>query len=415
MNNLRKIAAAGLSVALSASMIGCTPAIGAGSKTAMTIDGYEVPAGLFIYYTLQSYSEAQNILQNQNGSAPTLDDMKKANIDEVDATDWIQNKATKYCKDFVAVQREFELIGGELTADDKENAVQMAEYYYSNDPSLEDNGVGMETMKLMAESSYKEQKIFQYYYGFDGEKGCSEDELKEYFNENFARVKYVSISLLDADGNKVSADQERSLRKKAEDYAAQINDKAREIDKMHEVDAVQEKYDEYVESLQTTLAEPTVGEETTTTTAAETTTTESTESTTTTTNPFDNEYIIQRNTTTTASADGTEDTETTAVDTESADYKYKEFVFNKLEMDKATVYDYDDSTIYVIIRGDLHERMTEDDYWNESYIEYLQSMRYTDDFKAYLEEKADALSQEKNKSAYRRYAPFKLELEGESK
>lgn len=414
MENFRKIAAAGLSVALSASMFGCTPAIGAGSKNAMTIDGYDVPAGLFIYYTLQGYSEAASEYQNKNGSTPTVEDVKKTNIDSTDSTDWIQNKATKYCKDFVAVQREFEFIGGELTDEEKSEAVEMAEYYYSYDPSLADNGVGMETMKLMAESSYKEQKIFQYYYGFEGEKGCSEEELKEYFNDNFARVKYVSISLLDADGNKVTADQERSLRKKAEDYAKQINDKAREIDKMHEVDAVQEKYDEYVESLQTTLAEPTVGEETTTTTVAETTT-ESTESTTTTTDPFANEYIIQKNTTTTASEDSTENTETSAVDTESADYKYKEFVFNKLEMNKATVYDYDENTIYVIIRGDLHERMTEDDYWNESYIEYLQSMRYTNDFKEYLEEKADALSLEKNKSAYRRYAPFKLELEAESK
>ena len=413
MDNFRKIAAAGLSVALSASMFGCTPAIGAGSKNAMTIDGYDVPAGLFIYYTLQGYGEAASEYQNKNGSAPTVDDVKKTNIDSTDSTDWIQNKATKYCKDFVAVQREFELIGGELTDDEKDEAVEMAEYYYSLDPSLEENGVGMETMKLMAESSYKEKKIFQHYYGFDGEKGCSEDELKEYFNDNFARVKYVSISLLDADGNKVTADQERSLRKKAEDYAKQINDKAREIDKMHEVDAVQQKHDEYVESLQTTLAAPTVGEETTTTVAE--TTTESTESTTTTTDQFANEYIIQKNMTTTASADSTEDTETSAVDTESADYKYKEFVFNKLEMDKATVYDYDENTIYVIIRGDLHERMTEDDYWNENYIEYLQSMRYSGEFKDYLEEKADALSFEKNKSAYRRYAPFKLELEEKSK
>ncbi len=414
MNNLRKIAAAGLSVALSASMIGCTPAIGAGSKTAMSVDGYDVPAGLFIYYTLQSYSEAASQLQQKNGTEPSVDDVKSTNIEEQDSTDWIQNKATKYCKDFVAVQKEFELIGGELTSDEKSEAADMAAYYYAQDPSLEENGISMDTMKLMAESSYKEQKVFEYYYGFDGEKGCSEDELKEYFNDNFARVKYVSISLLDADGNKVTADKERTLRKKAEDYAKQINDKAREIDKMHEVDAVQTDYDEYVESLQTTLAEPTVGEETTTTTVAETTT-ESTESTTTTTDPFAGESIIQKNTTTTASADNTDATETTAADTDDAEYKFKDFIFDKLEMDKATVYDYDDSTVYVVIRGDLHERMTADDYWNQNYIDYLRSMRYSDDFKDYLEAKTEDFSFEKNKSAYRRYAPFKLKLEADSK
>ena len=410
MKNLRKIAAAAISVALSASMYGCTPAIGSGSKTAMTVDGYDVPAGLFIYYTLQGYSEASNVLQTKNGTAPTVDDLKNANIDEIDSTDWIQNKATKYCKDFVAVQREFDAIGGELTSDEKSEAEQMASYYYAQDPRLEENGVGMETMKLMALSSYKEQKVFEYYYGFDGEKGCSEEELKEYFNDNFARVKYVSISLLDSEGNPVTEDQKRSLRKKAEDYAKQINEKSSELDKMHEVDAVQESYDEYV-AAQTTTASGDTSSETTTTTAAETT--GSTESTTTTTDPFAGERIIQKNTTTAASEE-TDETETTPVDTESADYKFKEFIFNDIEMDKATVYDYDDSTIYVVIRGDLHERMTEDDYWNKDYIDYLRSMRYSADFKKFLEEKADALETEKNKSAYRRYSPYKLELETES-
>lgn len=409
MNNLRKIAAAGLSVALSASMVGCTPAIGAGSKNAMTIDGYEVPAGLFVYYTLQGYNEAANELYNKNGTSPSVDDVKGTNIEETDSTDWIQNKATKYCKDFVAVQREFELIGGELTSEEKDEAAQMAEYYYEQYPSYADNGISLDTMKLMAESSYKEQKIFEYYYGFEGEKGCSEDELKDYFNDNFARVKYVSISLLDADGNKVSEDKERSLRKKADEYVAQINDKAREIDKMLEVNNVQTAYDEYVEAQTTTLAQPTVEEETTTTTVE--TTTESAESTTTTTDKFDGENIIQRNTTTTASANSSDNTETTTADTEDAEYKFKEFVFNELTLGKATVYDYDESTIYVVIRGDLHERMTEDDYWSEDYISYLQSLRYSGDFKDYLEEKAEALSLDKNKSAYRRYAPFKLKLE----
>ncbi len=408
MKNLRKIAAAALSVVLSASMYGCTPAIGAGSKTAMTVDGYEVPAGLFIYYTLQGYGEASDILQNKNGTAPTVDDLKNANIDEIDSTDWIQNKATKYCKDFVAVQREFEAIGGELTDDEKSEAEQMASYYYAQDSRLEDNGVGMSTMKLMAESSYKEQQVFKHYYGFDGEKGCTEQELKDYFNDNFARVKYVSISMLDDEGNPVTEDQKRSLRKKAEDYAKQINEKSTELDKMHEVDAVQDAYDEY-KAAQTTTTTDTSTETTTTTT----TTTAATESTTTTTDPYAGEHIIQKNTTT-AAAEDSEATETTTVDTESADYKFKDYVFNKLEAGKAAVYDYDDDTIYVIIRGDLYERMTEDDYWNEDYIDYLRSMRYSDDFKSFLEDKAEKLSFEKNKSAYRRYSPYKLELEAKS-
>ncbi len=57
--------------------------------------------------------------------------------------------------------------------------------------------------------------------------------------------------------------------------------------------------------------------------------------------------------------------------------------------------------------------MTEDDYWSEEYISQIQSVRYYDTFVDMLENKADQMNYDKNKSAFRRYAPFKLELETE--
>lgn len=404
MKNLKKLAAAALSVSLSAAMFGCTPSIGGNTRTAMTIDGYDVPAGLFIYYTIQGYSEASSTLADQNGETPDMKTVKNSNIDSLDSTDWIQDKATEYCVDFVSIEKEFEAVGGELSADDKDYAASLAEYYYEADSRLADNGISLDSMRLMAESSYKEQAIFNYYFGFDGEYGCSEDELKEYFNENYARVKYVAISLTDEEGNALTDNEQRTLRKKAEDYAKQINSKSKELDKMHEVDTVQEDYDEYV-AAQTTAAVDEETEVTTTTTAAA-----DEETTTTTTDPYANERIIQRNTTASADDASSDDTETTAVE-ETDDTRFKDFVFNELALDKAAVYDYNDETIYVVIRGDLYERMTEDDYWTDDYIQSLQSQRYYNDYVELLDTKADALTVEKNKSAYRRYSPFKLVLE----
>ena len=80
-------------------------------------------------------------------------------------------------------------------------------------------------------------------------------------------------------------------------------------------------------------------------------------------------------------------------------------------MDTAKVYDYSEDTIYVVIRTDLRERLTEDDLWNETYITNLQQMRYYNDFVKFMEDIADGMTIDKNKSAFRRYAPFKLVLE----
>lgn len=413
MKKFNKISAAAVSIALAATMTGCTPTIGGGTSTAMSVDGYDVPAGLFIYYTMQGYSEAVNLLKEQNGSEPKLKDVKNAKIDSLDSSDWIQDKATDYCVDFITIIKEFDTIGGELSQEDIESAEEIAEYRFAQDKKrCDENGISFETFKSMVEMSYKEQAVFKHYYGYDGIEGCSEEELKDYFDENFARVKYVSISLVDDEGEALGEDEQRELRKMAEKYAQQVNKKSGDLNRMHELDAVKEDYEEYL-AQQTTTAE---GETTVTTTTTTTTTAEN--ATTTTTNPYENERLLQKVTTSTTSADSTNDTDSTTETAEETDSEkesrlFSEFVFNELEMGKAEVYDYNDDTIYIVLRADLRERMTEDDYWSENYQDSLLEMRYYDTFIEMLDAKSEQLSVEKNSKSFKRYEPFDLVLENE--
>ena len=411
MKKLKKISALLTSFTLASTMFGCTPTIGSGTQEAMNAENYSVRAGIFIYYTLQAYNDAVSVLQEQGVESPTLDDVKKARIDEVDSSDWIQNKATEYCQQYLSILKEADNVGIVLTDEELEEAESMGNYYYSMNTLYDENGIGEQTMKEIAESTYKEEDIFKYYYGFDGEKGCTEEELKDYFDENFARVKYFTIDLTNDEGELVDEDQQRELRKKAEDYAKQINKKSDELDKMWEVDKVSEDYDEYKESLVTTTAAE--GEETETTTTTTTVETEE-ETETTTTDPYANENLIQKQTTTVAS-DESEETQTTTTEDDAtrASREFNEYVFNELPLNEAQVYDYDEDTIYVIVRGDLRERMTEDDYWSQDYIDQLLQLRYYDEFSDYMQGLADQIVIDKNNASYRRYAPFKLKLESE--
>lgn len=409
MINIKKAAAAAVSITLASTLIGCTPTIGAGSKTALTVDSYEIPAGLFIYFTLQGYDEASQILKEKNGTAPTAKELRNSRIDSLDSTDWIQDKATEYCVKYAAIAAAFDEIGGELSKEDLDDAALSAEYVLAQNSRYDVNGVSLETVKKISENTYKEQAVFDYYYGFDGEEGCSEEELKDYFDDNFARIKCVTISLIGSDGEKLNEDEIRKRRKLAEEYAKEINSKSNNKQKFTQADKAIEEYDEYV-AAQTTAAE---GEAVTTTTTTTTTADPDETTTTTTTNPYANERLIQKNTTTTA-ASNSEDTETEPVEpteSEKNQSKFNDYVFNTLTPYKAEVYEFDSDTIYVVIRGDLRERMTEDDYWTEGYISSLQSMRFYDNFVAKMDAKAESMNYEKNKSAYRRYAPFKLEIE----
>lgn len=407
MNRIKKFAAALTAFSVAATMASCSaPAIGSGSANAVKVDDYQVKAGVFIFYTLTSYFEAREIV----GSDADAEEIEDAHIDNLEATEWIQNKATEYCSDFVAIEKEFDKIGAELTDEERETIDSAVEQYAGLDIYTE-NGIGEESVRTIITNEYKRQHVFDYYYGFDGEWGMSEDELKDYFDENFARVKYITLSYLDAEGNELDDSGKKEIREMAEDYADRVNSKSGDMEKLFEMNEVKEDYDEYVADQTAALSTDTV----TTTTTTTTTTVSSETTTTTTTDPYANERVIQKQTTTTPSEENeaVTTTATTLSASQKSQQKLNAFVFSELdELNKAVVFnDEENDAIYVVIRADLRERMTEDDYWSEDYIQALQSQNFEEDFADYIEGISAAYAVERNKSAYKRYSPFKLDLD----
>ncbi len=412
MNRIKKLAAAITSLSVAATIASCgTPTIGSGSSTAMTVDGFEVKAGVFIYYTMMSYQDAVSLLAQENGATPTMEEVQEAKIDGQDAEEWIQDTATQYCKDYVTISKEFDAIGGELSQEDLDEVEDLMNTALQTE-IFDNNGIGEESLREIAESSFKSEYIFQHYYGFDGEKGMDEEALKEYFLDNFARVKYVTMSYLDAEGNELDEAGKKEIREMAEDYAERVNSKSGDMDKMFEMDEVKADYSEYVNEQTAELStDPAVTTTTATTTADSAQTT-----TTTTTNPYANESVIQKQTTAVADLGEEEPAVTTTTAEPTAAQKSNEkltnYVFEELdEFNKAVVFDDEENdAIYVVIRGDLTERMNEDDLWNEDSILYLQSLNFNEIFIEYMQELSDSYSVEKNESAYRRYEPFEIQL-----
>ena len=121
-------------------------------------------------------------------------------------------------------------------------------------------------------------------------------------------------------------------------------------------------------------------------------------------------------TTTTAAKDSeaitTEPTEKT--DAQKASEALDEKIFNSdMPLYTAEKYQYDDNTIYVILKADIEERMNDEDMWTDDMKDQLISQRYFNNFADWIKELADGYSVDKNKSAYKKYAPFKLDLENE--
>lgn len=414
MKKINRFAAAALAFAIATTAAGCSApgaiTIGNGTKYALTVDGYEVPAGIFINNEVNAYRTAMYQIAMTNNSIPTFEEMKKLHIGTMEAEDWIQEEATETCKRFVAIEKEFDKIGGQLTQEEED---EITNYVKSldNKEFTEENGIGEESLIIAQRNTYKQNYLFKHYYGIDSEKGCSEDELKQYFSDNTARIKYIAIKTTDADGAALSEDEQRELDNMIDDYIKEINSETDNQAKMKKVDEVKEEYNEYLAAQTTSASEG--GSATTTTTTTTSASSDSDATTTTTTvDPYANEVTVTKYTTTAPSEDSSVTT-TQAEETEAqkAEKALNEKIFGDLPTYEAVKYQYDDDTIYILIKGDITERLTDDDLWSEEQILTVLTQRYGQDFIDWIESITEGYTVEKNNSAYKRYAPFKLDIE----
>jgi len=441
MKKFTKLVAGAAALSLAAFSVGCSApgaiTIGGSTRNALSVDDYDIPAGVFIYYEMVSVSDAAEKMYEESNTYPEISDIKKATFQGTDSEEWIQDKATEYCSMFVAVEREFEKVGLDLTSDDLK-AIKSAVRTSKDEDYYSDNGVGESSLKdiitngvggnwdnpLFASSKY--YHLFKHYYGIDSEFGCSEDDLKKYFTDNYARVKFLSIDLTDADGKKLEGDDLRELNNLIDDYVKEINTAGSNDAKLKKFDEVKEKYNEYkqkkseeaaakaAEEAAKAAAETATGTTTTTTSTTTTTTTTTADetATTTTTDPHANENIIMKNTTTTAPVGETAVVTTTEEsDSAKAEREFNEKLFSDLTEYKAERYDYDDDTVYVVIKADIKERMTDEDLWSDKVKDTVIRVKYSQDFDDMIKSLAATYDVSKVKKAYKRYAPFKLDLE----
>lgn len=110
----KKLAATVVAAAAAVSCVGC------GNQALaypLTIDGVKIKAGIYIYYSYQAYTEATSTIQKQNSDLDTTDEevVKAQTIDGKDAETWIKDRTMEYCKEFVAIQKDFDAKGLELS------------------------------------------------------------------------------------------------------------------------------------------------------------------------------------------------------------------------------------------------------------------------------------------------------------
>ncbi len=248
MSRFKRITAGLTALALSLSLSAC----GANTRTALTVDDYEVPAGVYIYYLNTAYNNAVSQLSQENSELDTTDKeaIKNMTLEGKDITTWVQDKATEMVTDFVATEKKFDELGLSLDADAKSNISTMKDYYWaSSQETFEANGISEESFTKIITSSYKSDEIFMYYYGIDGENGVTEDDLKQYYIDNNIRAQFINVSLKDSEGNLLKSDGKAEMMEMLEGYRDRVQtayDEGGEDAAREEMDAVTDEYNAYL-------------------------------------------------------------------------------------------------------------------------------------------------------------------------
>lgn len=231
MKRFKRLFAGLLTAALLFSVTGCS-----GDTTwVLKTENDTVPAGVYLSYLRDAYEQAQN-------QVDTSTDIWSQKIDDVPVEQWIINKATKTTKQYIAINVMFDELGMTMGTEGTNTAKTTADSYWTQyQTTYEQNGISYASVVKLAESEYKTQKVFEYFYETNGKEPVSEDTIKEFFYDNYAKVKYVAINKYDIKtGEKKDED---ALKKTVDGYVTEIN-KGTDIDTI--IDAcITQVYNDY--------------------------------------------------------------------------------------------------------------------------------------------------------------------------
>ena len=379
MSKFKKLSSAALCSAIAFSLCACGNNIAGPDTTyGAIIDGYKVPAGVFIAMQMNSYYDAAYYTDPADESAETETTTASTDttssetaattttaftdkvIEDKPVREWINDQATKSMQEFVAIEHKFDELGLSFQDNEKEKTRiyldSIWEYYGQN---YEDAGISEDSQLLIMLNSTKKNMIFDYYYAQGGQNEISEADIKTYLEENNKRINYIKMELKDGEGNLLKSEGKENIRKMAMEYIDRINTG-------EDFAAVSKEYSDYYDKLvaDAAAAESTDG---TAETASEPVSSYT-----------DNEMVI-------------------SADSISPSQKVVE---EALKADVGAVFFIEEDEAYYIVK--VLDLYADENYYsdNESYVRHQLK---DEEFDKTIESWTESQTVEKNEAAYKRY------------
>lgn len=209
MSILKKLSAVLVCASIALSLTACGESTTWGAR----INDTELKAGIYIYYSMDSYYDATSKLEEG------VTDVFSATIDGKNGEQWIMDNATLKMQEYVAVEEKFNELGLTLSDEDvasvKNFSEQMWQYYGQ---VYEDFGISKDTNTDISINGLKKEAIFDYYYNTDGIEEVPMKDVENYISENDAYINYIKMDLKDGEGNLLKSDGKAEVEKMANNY-----------------------------------------------------------------------------------------------------------------------------------------------------------------------------------------------------
>lgn len=429
MAKLKKIAAACTAAIMCVAMTGCTD-----TSYVMSVDDYKVNAGVYIYNMLSEMSYQMTMMYYTNG---VTENYFEQQIDGQDFAEYMSDYALKSTKEYLAVVKEFDKLGLELTDDEKsEISDSLNSTWESYGDFYESEGIAKASVKLAMQEAQMRTDIFNYYYDEGGVEEVTNSDIEKYLNENYIRYKQISIAKSTEEDENTSAAADSESEALRDEYLAKAEGLS-----FDEFDSVIDEYNDYVAQQEaadsSSIAETnsTVSDDSTAsaTVSDDDSTVDETESTADsasddTSSVAESDSSVSTDSAISSesvadSADSTSDDSsevdpataesnehpndvmtnygTMDDDTKDTDSGKLATEVNGLVIGVATAYE-DDSNYYILIKGDVTERSSA--YAEANRDTMLQEMK-SDEFDEKVTSWVDELSISINNKAIKRYTP----------
>lgn len=150
----------------------------------------ELPIGAYIYYLSIAYNEAA-------GKIDTDTEVLKGEVDGTPADEWIRERARNYVNQYFWMNDELARLGLEMTDADYAEALQDTTSYWTYfGDSFEKYGVAQSSFDI-AYSQYNTMylKVFKALYSEGGEREVPQEEIEDYFEQNYFSYEYFNAPL----------------------------------------------------------------------------------------------------------------------------------------------------------------------------------------------------------------------------